>query len=112
MKTLIVRTIALSVLISPLVLAQGEHAGHQTDSSMSSAHAPMTNGVVKRVDKASGKVTLAHGPLANLGMPAMTMSFRVKDAAWLDQMKAGDKLRFVADDVNGVLTVIRFEAAQ
>ncbi len=40
----------------------------------------------------------------------MTMVFRVKDAAWLDQMKVGDKIRFMADRVNGVITVVHFEA--
>lgn len=39
----------------------------------------------------------------------MTMAFRVKDAAWLDQMKAGDKIRFLAEDANGVYTVVKYE---
>ena len=69
--------------------------------------------VVKKVDKAAGKVTLSHGPLTNLGMNMpMTMAFRVKDATWLDQMKDGDKIRFVAEDINGVLTVVKFEPAK
>ena len=72
----------------------------------------MTAGVVKKVDKAAGKVTLAHGPLASFNMPAMTMAFRVKDAAWLDQMKDGDTLRFTADKVDGAFTIIHFEQAK
>jgi len=71
-----------------------------------------TDGQVKKVDKAGGKVTLAHGPLENLGMPAMTMVFRVQDKAWLGRMKEGDKIRFVADNVNNVLTIVGFEAAR
>ncbi len=74
------------------------------------AAAQMAEGVVKKVDKAAGKVTLAHGPLTNLGMNMpMTMAFRVKDATWLDQMKEGSKIRFMADSVNGALTVVKFE---
>ena len=42
----------------------------------------------------------------------MTMVFRVKDAAWLDQIKEGDKIRFVADKVNGAFTVIQLELAK
>ena len=42
----------------------------------------------------------------------MTMAFRVKDVAWLEQMQAGRKIRFLADDVNGTLTVVRFEVAK
>ena len=51
-------------------------------------------GEVRRVDKEAGKVTIKHGPLTNLDMPAMTMVIRVKDPAMLDQMKAGDKIHF------------------
>jgi Cu/Ag efflux protein CusF len=68
----------------------------------------MTDGLVKKVDKSAGKLTLSHGPLPN-GMPAMTMVFRVKDAAWLDQVKAGDKVRFMADQINGAMTVVHLE---
>ena len=57
-------------------------------------------------------VPLAHGPLTNLEMPAMTMAFKVSNAGWLDQMKTGDKIRFMADNVNGALTVVHFEAAK
>ena len=78
-----------------------------TDSS-----APMSSGEVRKVDKDSGKVTIKHGPLDNLGMPAMTMVFRVKDPAMLDRMKAGDKINFVAEKVNGAITVIRAEPAK
>ena len=41
----------------------------------------LSEGVVKKVDKAQGKLTIKHGPLENLGMPGMTMVFRVRDAA-------------------------------
>ena len=53
----------------------------------------MSEGIVRKVDKASGKVTIAHGPLSNLKMPAMTMVFRVKDAAWLDRMASRHRAR-------------------
>lgn len=39
----------------------------------------------------------------------MTMVFRVRDPAMLDQLKPGDKVRFAADKVNGNYTVMRFE---
>ena len=53
-------------------------------------------------------MTLSHGPLPN-GMPAMTMMFRVKDPAWLDQLKAGDQILFAADQVNGAMTVVELK---
>ena len=72
----------------------------------------MSTEEVKKVDKSSGKVTIKHGPLDNLGMPAMTMVFRVKDPAMLNQLKEGDKINFVADKVNGAITVIHAEPAK
>ena len=68
--------------------------------------------MVKKVDRAAGKVTIAHGPLVNLAMPAMTMAFRVKEAAWMDQIKADDKIRFLAESINGSLTIVHFETAR
>ena len=111
--------IALAAALPAAAIAAGDHQGHgamAADSQMQSqapADAQWVEGLVKKVDKTAGKVTLAHGPLKNLGMDmAMTMAFRVKDADWLDQMKAGDKIRFVADNVNGVLTMVKFESAK
>ena len=111
--------IVFASVLSTSALAANEHNGHGAmsgDSKMQStapAGARMVDGTVKKVDKAAGKVTLAHGPLTDLGMDMpMTMAFRVKDAAWLDQMKEGDKIRFVADNINGAFTVIKFEPAK
>ena len=69
----------------------------------------MAGGEVRKVDKSAAKVTIKHGPLPKLGMGAMTMVFRVADPAMLDRLKAGDKIRFQADTVNGALTVTKIE---
>jgi Cu/Ag efflux protein CusF len=73
---------------------------------------PLTDGVIKKLDLAAGKVTIAHGEIANLNMPAMTMSFKARTPALLKSWKAGDKIRFRAADEKGVLTVISIEAAK
>lgn len=114
MKALFTSTLIAFVTLGAVpVQAAGDHAGHgMAMQATASTEMQMVDGVVKKVDKAAGKVTLAHGPLANLGMPAMTMVFRVKDASWFDQMKAGDKIRFMADNVNGAVTVVHFEPAK
>ncbi|KVK86446.1 RND transporter [Burkholderia ubonensis] len=69
----------------------------------------MSHGEIRKVDTAAGKLTIKHGPLENLGMDAMTMVFKVKDAAMLSQVKAGDRIDFVADEVNGALTVTKLQ---
>ncbi|MGE5492612.1 MAG: copper-binding protein [Actinomycetota bacterium] len=102
---------ALVAITAPALAADHDHSGHGNHDMMqnqAAAESPLVDGLVKKVDKAAGKVTLSHGPLPN-GMPAMTMVFRVKEAAWVDQMKEGDKIRFKADQVNGAMTLVRFE---
>lgn len=94
--------------------AMAQHAGadHAQHGASAAASADATDGEVKKVDKASGKLTIKHGELKNLGMGAMTMVFRAKDPAMLDKVKAGDKIRFTAESVNGALTVTSLELAQ
>ena len=114
MKTLIASAlIVLASLATSGVHAGKDHAGHSAmQHGAASVPMQMVEGQVKKVDKSAGKVTLSHGPLSNLSMPAMTMVFRVKDASWLGQMKAGDKIRFMADNVNGAVTIVHFEPAK
>ena len=76
------------------------------------AHAALTEGEVRKVDKETKKITLRHGPIANLDMPPMTMVFQVKDPAMLEQVKAGDKVRFSADKLGGAYTVTSLEPAR
>jgi Cu/Ag efflux protein CusF len=98
---------------SAAVFAAAEHdAHHGAAAPVANAPAAMSEGTIKKVDKAAGKLTIAHGPLENLGMPPMTMVFRAADPAMLDRVKAGDKVRFVAEKTEGVFTVTKLEALQ
>lgn len=72
---------------------------------------PQSEGEVKKVDKDAGKITVKHGPLINLDMPPMTMVFKVKDPAMLEQVKAGDKVKFTVEKINGAFTIIALQAA-
>jgi Cu/Ag efflux protein CusF len=75
--------------------------------------ADMTDGEIRKVDKDAKKLTIKHGPLTNLDMPAMTMVFQVKDPRMLDRVKAGDKVKFQAELLpGGNLVVTRIEAAK
>jgi len=109
MKTLVLTS--LIALATP-VMAQMDHSMHTgaaaapaTASAMKSA---MGEALVKKIDKTKGTVTLAHGALPN-GMPPMTMAYRVKDAAWLDKMEVGQKIRFATDPASANMTVVQFE---
>lgn len=101
---------ALATLGALPAQAAGDHAGHNMASHAPAGKMALVDGTVKKVDKAGGKVTLAHGPLTNLDMPAMTMAFKVREAGWLGQLKPGQKIRFMADNVDGAMMVTHIEA--
>ena len=81
-------------------------------AAASAATTPYVDAEVRKVDKAGGKVTLKHGPLKHLDMPAMTMVFKAKEPAMLEPLKVGDKVRFKADRVQGAYVVTEIQAAQ
>jgi Cu/Ag efflux protein CusF len=87
-----------------------DHASHHpaAASAVGAAQA-MSDGEVRKIDKEQGKLTLRHGPISNLEMPGMTMVFRVADPKMLDAVKEGDKVKFAAEKVNGVLSVVAIE---
>ncbi len=80
----------------------------QTDTGT----AELAEAEVRKVDKDGKKLTLKHGPLKSLDMPAMTMVFRVREVAMLDKVQAGDKVRFMAEKIDGKFTVTTLEAAR
>ncbi len=72
----------------------------------------LVDGEIRKVDKDAKKITIKHGPLPALDMPAMTMVFQVRDPAMLDRVKAGDKVKFEAQKLGSAYTVTRIEAAK
>ena len=106
--------LAMSALASgdPKPDAMAGAHGAKTTSPAAAYTSAMTEGEVRKVDLENKKLTLKHGEIKNLEMPGMTMVFQVKDPAMLDKVRAGDKVRFVAERVNGALVVTTLEAAQ
>ena len=74
--------------------------------------ADMAEAEIRKVDRDAKKVTLKHGPIKNLDMPPMTMVFQVRDATLLDNLKAGDKVRFSADQQQGAYVVLTLEKVE
>jgi Cu/Ag efflux protein CusF len=72
----------------------------------------MSEGEIRKVDKDAKKITIKHGELKNLDMPAMTMVFQVKDPGILEKVKQGDKVNFVAEKVGGQFAVTQIEVKQ
>ncbi|HET9717638.1 MAG TPA: copper-binding protein [Pseudolabrys sp.] len=73
----------------------------------------LTNGVVTKVDASAGKITIRHGPMKKFDMEdGMTMVYRAGDPAMLKSVKAGDKVRFDAENVNGQFVVTKIQQAK
>jgi Cu/Ag efflux protein CusF len=90
MKKLLSLSAAL-LMSAGAALADGDH--------------PMSKGTVTKIDTKWNKVTIDHGPLENLAMPAMKMVFEVADPALLEALSEGEEITFLADRVKGKLTV-------
>lgn len=66
---------------------------------------PLSQGTITKIDMKWKKITIDHGPLENLDMPAMKMVFDMADPALLESLSEGQTVSFVADRINGKLTV-------
>jgi Cu/Ag efflux protein CusF len=94
------RSLSLAALMM-VTLGSTAPAWSQTDA---------VAGQVTKVDEAAGKITIKHGPLKKFDMDdGMTMVFRAGDPAMLKAVKAGDKVNFVPDRLNGQFTVTKIE---
>jgi Cu/Ag efflux protein CusF len=70
----------------------------------------MADGEIRKLDRKAKTVTIKHGPIPAIDMPPMTMEFDVTDAALLDRVKAGDKVKFQAEmRPGGKATVTKIE---
>jgi Cu(I)/Ag(I) efflux system protein CusF len=91
----------VAILISALAICAWSRAA--------SAQA-LIDGQVTKVDQSAGDITIKHGPIKKLDMDqGMTMVFHAKDPTLIKNVKAGDKIKFDAEDVNGQLTVTKIE---
>lgn len=84
---------------------QSAPASTQTDPS------DLSEGEITRWDPRTLKVTLRHREIKNLGMPPMTMVFRVPDAGMVGGLQPGAKVLFRAEQVNGAYVLTRLQAA-
>ena len=89
-----------------------DHAAHgaqSAETAPAAASQDLSEGEVTRWDARTSKVTLRHGELKNLGMPPMTMVFQLRVAAPEPALKAGDKVRFRAEQDQGAFVVTQLE---
>lgn len=110
-----IRLKTLTTIVATMALSASLPSSAAEDMSKMDMKTPMpdtsaaTEGVVKKIDKDAGKITIKHGPISNLQMPGMTMVFHAVDPAMLDQVKEGDKVKFHVEKMNGALTITKME---
>lgn len=106
----------LVALVAAVLVAAAAHAqpaaAAAAPTTKAAVAAEFVEGEVRKVDREAGKITLRHGEIRNLDMPAMSMVFQVKDAAVLDRFKAGDKVRFKAIEESGKYFVTEIAASK
>lgn len=114
MKRLSTWSLASLVFAAGSALAQAQAPTPATTSTaaIEKSETTTSEAEVRKVDLSAGKITLKHGEIKNLDMPPMSMVFQVKDPALLSQVKAGDKVKFTADKINGAYTVLTLEPVQ
>lgn len=91
---------ALLLLATPVLADDKHHTGS------------FAEGEIRKIDMDAKKITIKHGEIKSLDMPAMTMVFQVKDLALLEQVKVGDKVRFSAEKLGGAYRVTSIEIAR
>ena len=103
----------LAALLAGAAHAQLHHpATGSPPAAATATSADMADGEIRKLDPDNQKVTIKHGEIKSLGMPGMTMVFRVRDPALLAQLKPGDKVRFQAEKANGAIVVTKIQPAE
>ena len=107
-----IAVLASAALLGGMALAQAVVAPPKIAASHAAehaAHADMTEGEVRKVDKTAKSILIKHGEIKNLGMSPMTMLFHARDKKLLAKLTVGDKIRFKAAQQGGVLMVTEIQ---
>lgn len=105
-----IETIAILALLPVFAQAQNQVTSEirrpppPPESSLHQQHDVVT-GTVNAVQNDAGKITITHQSFASLGVPATTTVFRVKPPSMLKRLHSGQKVKFVAERIDGEPTI-------
>ncbi|MCO5337024.1 copper-binding protein [Delftia tsuruhatensis] len=108
-QLLSISAIALGMAFPMSGFAQVNPASTKAEASLQDS---LTDGEIKKIDLDNGKVTIKHGDIKNLDMPGMTMVFPVKEKSLLNNLKPGDKVKFMVINEGGKMLVTDIKPAQ
>ena len=80
-------------------------------TTFAAGEGPMVDGTVTEV-RPGGELTIKHGPLPNLDMPAMTMVFKVKDPKMLEGIEKGLRVEFDVENTPGGFEIVNIKPAE
>ncbi len=111
------KRIAIFMILLGMAAAVGAqqmqgHGKMEGQPMATSGVAEMADGEIRKVNMDAKKLTIRHGAIPSMDMPPMTMVYQVKDEAMLSQVKAGDKVKFMAEKIGGAYVVTRIAPAQ
>ncbi|MGI9134297.1 MAG: copper-binding protein [Rhodoferax sp.] len=109
--SLLLATLALLAATLSNAVAQTSH-DHSAMGHAAAQASAASDGEVRRIDAQAGTITLKHGPIDNIAMPPMTMTFKAANAAMLAKVKVGDKVKFSAEMPKGELVLTSIERAK
>jgi Cu/Ag efflux protein CusF len=96
--------LGLAATVTPLL---AQHAGHPVAPAAVKGTS-LGEGEIRRIEKENKRLVIKHGPITGpLAMGPMSMMFSVKDAALLDPLKAGDKVRFEVEQQGDLLVITK-----
>jgi Cu(I)/Ag(I) efflux system periplasmic protein CusF len=107
-----IAALLLSVAAGANVQAQSTRQAETPASSPAAASHAMASGEVMAVYRKEKRLLLKHGPIASLGMGAMTMEFGVAQSKLIDVVRQGDKVRFDAKRAGDDYVVTRIEVVK
>lgn len=86
-------------------------ANHPADKSATAlvTNTSMTAATVRKIDPTQANITLKHAAIANIGMPAMTMVFKVADPKLLIGLDVNDEVHFSVEKQGSTLVVTAIE---
>lgn len=108
MKLVLAAAAALAALAAAPAVAQpmGAMPGPMPGMAAEAAKTAEGVGQIKSVDAKTSSVTLHHGPIASLGWPAMTMTFKATPEA-LKTAKPGQTVKFTLQTPDNLIVAIQ-----
>lgn len=109
MKVLLITAAAALIAAPALAQSMGAMPGMTAEQHAAMSKAAGTvdaTGQIKAVNAKAGTLTIHHGPIADLGWPAMTMDFKATPEV-LKSVKAGQSVKFTLERADNQVVAIQ-----